>query len=83
VKTRPFYCDFGGSGLRSQRRLFSLRSTSCPDHLAVANMMKLAAISVALQRNLRKSYEGSVWEHPCRGQSLGCVRTGRFLRHQF
>ncbi len=34
------------------------------DRLAVANMMKLAAGSVAQQRNLRKGHEGSVWEHP-------------------
>ncbi len=34
------------------------------DSLAVANMMKLAAGSVAQQRNLRKGHEGSVWEHP-------------------
>lgn len=34
------------------------------DRLAVADMMKLAAGSVAQQRNLRKGHEGSVWEHP-------------------
>lgn len=34
------------------------------DRQAVANMMKLAAGSVAQQRNLRKGHEGSVWEHP-------------------
>ncbi len=34
------------------------------DRQAVANMMKLAAGSVAQLRNLRKGHEGSVWEHP-------------------
>lgn len=34
------------------------------DRLAVADMMKLAAGSVAQQRNWRKAHEGSVWEHP-------------------
>ncbi len=34
------------------------------DRIAVANMMKLAAGSVAQELNLRKGHEGSVWEHP-------------------
>jgi len=34
------------------------------DRLAVADMMKLAAGTVAQMRNLRKGHEGSVWEHP-------------------
>lgn len=34
------------------------------NRLAVADMMKLAAGTVAQQRNRRKGHEGSVWEHP-------------------
>ncbi len=51
------------------------------DRLAVADMMKLAAGSVAQQRNLRKGHEGSVWEHPYRctriqdgSHLLNCLR---------